>query len=290
MDTIPPRLLQQTAPLDDTFQIGETPVRVRCHCPEIAVKVEATFAPARVELKDGIQDSVDLYNDGGCFAVARNQGVVFRTKDPGYARGSLLQQLLRLSWPERSWLACVHGSAVGNGDSCLVLAGDCGSGKSVLTTAMVHAGFDFMTDDSVPLESASHHVWPLPFSICLKEEGAQLAEGLFPEIENLPSKMTDRGMTKFFFPATRSHPASAGGLPVHALVFPRYQEGAELSLTPIDHGTALSRLCASGSSLDLHGFRLRESLAWLETMSCFALTYSSFRSATAALKELWAPE
>lgn len=289
VETVDVTALCEPPQLDAVYGIGQRAVRVRCHVPSLAERIDPIFLPSRVDDNNPGPPTIDLFQSAsGCFVLARNGRVAFRAVDPGYARGALLHQLLCLSWPDRYWIACLHGAAVGNSTSCLVLCGGRGTGKTTLAAALTQAGFAFMADDSVPIEGTGFLAWPLPFAMSLKERGSQIVAGFFPDAADAPSVATERGRIRYFFPASRARSISAGGLPVHALVFPHYCENEPLVLSSIDPQDAFHRLCANGSSLDLSGHGLRGSLSWLAVTPCFSLTYSSLEAAVVALKRIWA--
>jgi hypothetical protein len=70
------------------------------------------------------------------------------------------------------------------------------------------------------------------------------------------------------------------GLPVAALVFPRYQAGAALEHGELTTAEAFSELCHARSMLDRHPDVLAETLRWIETVPAYRLTYGDLDQAT----------
>ena len=284
-EPIPASIAEASPYVDGNYGLGTQSVRIRCHVERYAGKIAGLYRHARRDVGPDDVPVLDFGEDQEGFFVARNGNIVLREQDQGAARGGLLVQWLQLSAPDRPWLACLHASAVAQGDRCLIFSGDCGAGKTTLTLGMVHAGFEFLVDDMVPIDAEDHAVWPLPFAMSLKEGTIDLARPLFPEIASLPAVPTDRGPVRYFFPAGHARPWMKGGLPAAALVFPRYEDGAELSFNPLDRIQALQRLANNGSSLDITGHQLRTTLGWLETLPCFDLHYGSLDDAVRCLKD-----
>jgi hypothetical protein len=69
------------------------------------------------------------------------------------------------------------------------------------------------------------------------------------------------------------------GLPVAALVFPRYQAGAALEHHELTTAEAFAALCHARSLLDRHPDVLAETLRWSETVPAYRLTYGDLERA-----------
>lgn len=272
---------------DDCFQIGDWPVRLRCHAATYAVKIEALYGPSRIKASSPVVGCLDFGQDDDGYYVARNGKIVVRTDDQGHARGGLFIEFLRLSAPGHSWLACLHASAVGDDERCLIFSGDCGAGKTTLTLGMMNAGYDLLADDMLPIDGDDRLIWPLPFAMSLKPGTVKIGLAMFEAIADLPDIDTDRGPVRHFFPAGQTRDFAKGGLPAFALIFPQYDPDAELSLRPLDRTEALQNLLANGSALDLTGYHLRETLSWLQDLPCYKLDYSDLNQAVDRLNDFW---
>ena len=63
------------------------------------------------------------------------------------------------------------------------------------------------------------------------------------------------------------------GLPVAALVFPRYKAGAGLERQPITATEAMAGLCHARSLLDRQPDVVAETLRWVESIPAYRLVY-----------------
>lgn len=68
----------------------------------------------------------------------------------------------------RSDLYFVHGAAVANGNQCIVISGESGSGKSTLCWQLCAAGFEYLSDELVPIDLRTMEAHPFPHALCLK--------------------------------------------------------------------------------------------------------------------------
>ena len=70
----------------------------------------------------------------------------------------------------RADLFFLHAAAITlRGRACL-LAAESGGGKSTTTWAMLHHGFDYLTDELSPVDVRSMRVFPYPHALCLKRQ------------------------------------------------------------------------------------------------------------------------
>ena len=68
----------------------------------------------------------------------------------------------------RADLFFLHAAAIVLRGRVCLLAAESGGGKSTTTWAMLHHGFDYLTDELSPVDIQSMHVFPYPHAICLK--------------------------------------------------------------------------------------------------------------------------
>ena len=121
----------------------------------------------------------------------------------------------------------------------MVLSGARGSGKSTLAAALVAAGAALVTDDYAPLEQGSWHVWPVPYAPGIKRGSWRLLRRYYPDLQKLQvHRLAGLQIRYLELDAARMAPLNRG-LPVAALVFPRYQTGAGLRAGPDHDGRGL---------------------------------------------------
>src|SRR6202030_328614 len=111
-------------------------------------------------------------------------------------------------------------SAVGRKGRCVLLPAFAGSGKTMLCAALVHSGFEFISDDLVLLEQGSGALFGAPFPFELNEGSWLVLRRMFPEIDTLPVHLrADRIEVKYLVPPI----APVGdAYPAGWIVFPRY--------------------------------------------------------------------
>jgi hypothetical protein len=275
-----PRPVGRRPVLDSVYLPGDCPVRVRCDDQVLAGVIEAACRSCRIRTADDASAVVDVTELDGWFAVRADHAVLTRaddlTRNRALARHRCLTALLETTRRPRRWLGILHASAVGACGRCVVLPGARGSGKSTLAAALVAAGADFVTDDYAPLERTSWLIWPVPYAPGIKRGSWRVLRRRYPDLDVRPvHKLAGLHIRYLEMDTTRTVPLNRG-LPVEALVFPRYQAGAGLEYQRIGAAEALTGLCHARSLLDRQPEILGEMLRWVESIPAYRLVYGDF--------------
>jgi len=176
-----------------------------------------------------------------------------------------------------------HASAVGRNGRCMLLPAFAGSGKTMLCAALVHSGFEFISDDLVLLEQGSGALFGAPFPFELNEGSWLVLRRMFPEIDTLPVHLrADRIEVKYLVPPI----APVGdAYPAGWIVFPRYSPNSTVELRKLDQAMALNRLLAESfapwSRLDTGKFSLLTNC--VRTASCYELSFATLDDALPAI-------
>ena len=269
--------------LDAVYLAGDRPVRVRCNDPVLAEVIAATCRSCRLGDGDGALATVDVVEQDGRFAVRADHARLARADDPttnpALARHRCLTALLETArWPRRL-LGILHASAVEVDGRCVVFPGSRGSGKSTLAAALVAAGAGFVTDDYAPLEQASWRVWPVPYAPGIKHGSWRPLLARHPGLAAQPvHELAGLRIRYLDLEPARLAPLDRG-LPVAALVFPRYKPGAALRQRRISAVEALAGLCHARSLLAREPEVLAETLRWVEATPAYRLAYGDLDQA-----------
>ena len=175
---------------------------------------------------------------------------------------------------EQDWLAMLHASAVSDGKSALLLAGNSGDGKSTALSILLGSGLKYITDDFVPLDAAQSFVFPFPVAISVKEGAFGTVEEFFPELKDIPKRAfkTKGESIKYLSPPKNSQDFF-DGKPVKGIVFVEYKPGAKVELKEISKSEAFYRIVTeSWVSPDRKNVALF--LNWFKEMPCYKLSYS----------------
>lgn len=280
--------------LDAAYLLGDRPVRVRCEDLVLGKVIDAACASHRVEGHDDVLPCVDVVEQHDGLAIMANDvavvGTEVGTQNRALARHRCLRAMLEMARPSRQWLGILHASAISFDGRCVAFPGSKGSGKSTLAAAMVAAGADFVSDDYVPLERVSWQVWPVPYAPGVKQGSWHVLRERYPGLEEQPVYELDGVRIRYLdLDVSRIAPLSHG-LPVEALVFPRFEADAVLQERRMSPAEAFAQLCHGGSMLDRRPEILAETLGWIESIPAFQLLYGDLDRAIEWIRLALRPE
>ena len=164
----------------------------------------------------------------------------------------------------------LHAGGVAGGGVGVALPGEMESGKTTLTTGLVRAGLGYLTDEALAFDRDTLlvHPYPKPLSI---DSGAW---PLFPELA--PPDPIEEGYdyVQWQVPATAIRPGAVADVcSVVAVVFPRYEAGAETAMSPVGRGEALVELAKNTFRFKERGAAELDLLAELvRGVECYRLT------------------
>lgn len=278
--------------LDAVYLVGDRPVRLRCDDPALGTLIDAACASARMDDAVGTTARVDLIERGGSFVVRADDVTLSKvstpTAKPASARHRCLTALLEVARHQRPWLGILHAAAVAEGGRAVLLPGEGGAGKSTLAAALAATGARFVTDDYAPLEGGSWLVWPVPYAPSIKRRSWQVLERHYPALQTAPVHRL-RGLELRYLELDGSCRVPLDeGLPVEALVFPCYGDGASLKLRRMTGTETLTRLCHTASILDRRPEMLAETLRWIQSVPAYELSYGDLDAAVDRVRSsLW---
>jgi hypothetical protein len=219
----------------------------------------------------------DVYRDG--IAIGRASRL---SRVAPIVKSALWQSAINA----HDFLFYIHSGVVGTGASCVLLPAAAGSGKSSLTTALVHRGFRYFSDEVALIEATTFHVPPTPLAISIKNTGWELIARYYPSICSLPVHVRFDGKVLRYIPP----PADAVKqipMPVRHIIFPRYEQDAPTRLERVKRSEALDRLMGECLALRqrLDDTKVRQLVGWIAGIECYELTFSSLETAAQLVME-----
>lgn len=222
--------------------------------------------------------------DGRAWTVTADGKLRAQIDDPAEIAGAILEQVVRALNPEQKWLAFLHAGSVRRNGAAIVLPGASGSGKSTLIGFLAANGFDYLSDDVVPLVAPQGDVVACPLSISLKSG----SRGLYPAPPNFELvTLHDRFRTdQLLLPPSSLWETPP--TPSRAAVFPKYQPNRPTSFARIAPMDGLARLFNDRVFL---GYPLDEAsianfLRWAERTPFYSLQYGELKEAARCLATL----
>jgi len=182
----------------------------------------------------------------------------------------------------------LHAGVVSDGQSLILLPAPSGRGKSTLTAGLVHAGYQYFSDEIALLEEESFRTIPVPVSFCVKSAAWTLLTPLFPELASLAAhERPDGKVVRYMPPPPHALPEDLGrSLPVGRIIFPWYEPASSTSLRPLSKAEALARLLSQclAVRLDLNHERVAGLVRWISDIETHELRMSSLDEALGLVK------
>lgn len=196
----------------------------------------------------------------------------------------VIQSLVQGVLDRGRYAIAFHASAVRRNGRCILLPASSGGGKSTLCAALLHRGFEFLSDDVVLLDGTSLGLRGVPLPLSLKAGSWPILQRRFPTMDALDvHERPDRKLVKYLAPSLL-----ASTNDIHAagwMIFPEFTPDADVELRHLDQSTALSRLIsqAFAPSLRLSGEIFELLAEFVRPMRCCQLTFSSLDSAVSLI-------
>ena len=231
--------------------------------------------------------------------VATTQGIAVYRDREFYDGCGVIDQLApivkSLVWHtavrDHHFLLDIHAGVIGNGAACVIFPAAPGSGKSTLTASLLHAGFEYFSDEVALLRESSFEVYPMPLAICVKTTGVEALAGRFPELRGLAVHRRGDGKDVIYLPPPRaSLPATSDSRPVAAIVFPRYAAGARTHLSALAKVDSIKRVMDECLVVTppLDVVKVDALVRWIEKTPCYNLSYGSNADAVEAVRSVLA--
>ena len=178
----------------------------------------------------------------------------------------------------------IHAGGVVRHGVGVALPAQMESGKSTLTTGLIRAGFDYLTDEAVLLDWETLTAIPFPKPISL-DPGSWY---LFPELEPQAALPPGYKDAQWQIPPSAIRADAVGGpCRIRYFVFPEYANGAETRLTPLRRAEATIELAKNTFRFNERPRRSLDALALaVRDADCYKLAIGDLETAVALLTQL----
>ncbi|MEO0494910.1 MAG: PqqD family peptide modification chaperone [Actinomycetota bacterium] len=276
-----------TSPGGDPFRALDTSVRIHSSDTEVARWLDDVVAPLRTTPAPTVTDAWIAVDDrgDGTWVVESSSGTVAPVGSRVGAVLRAVSEINDLAVASVPHHAVFHAGAVARDGRAVVLPGASNRGKSTLTTALVTAGFGYLTDEAAAVDLHGR-VRPFPKAIAL-DPGSF---GLFPELApRCEGALAGRiGRREWHLdPAVLG--SAAGAAEVTAIVCPHWRAGATTRLARVSGTEALHTLLGQAFDFTAGGADVFAVLVALTNdVPVYRLGYGDLDDAVAVIDEVLA--
>lgn len=243
-------------------------VRVTWTHPQGARIADHLFAAVADEVVRRPAATFDIDADGDDFVVRRDGTLLYRGPELGFAALMVLDHSIEALASEIDGGLLLHAAAVAHRGRTLLIPGESGAGKTTLTAWLAANGFDYLSDELVHLPDVGETLNPFRRPLNIKRAARAGLEGVVAFDGSQALIETPEG---YLIRQSAGTPnASAPTL----LLFPAFEAGARLEITPLRSGRAaldLLRCLVNARRLPEGGLRQVSRLA--RTVPAFTLRY-----------------
>ncbi len=189
-----------------------------------------------------------------------------------------------------TWIT-LHSAVLERGGHVVLLPAPPGSGKSTLCAALMLGGWRLLSDEMALLDPATGLVTPSPRPVSLKNRSIEVIRQRAPDAGFGPTAHdTQKGTVAHMRISADSLVRADEPARPAWVVFPRYQQGAALTVAERAKSRALVELASNSFNHHVHGRAGFEALAALvDRCGCHDLAYGQLDEALAWFHRLEAP-
>lgn len=191
-------------------------------------------------------------------------------------------QLVRDALDHYDHLLTLHAGVVAKDGAVFALPAKSGAGKSTLVAGLIRRGYQYFSDEIVPLARETCLATPIPLGMCIKDTAFSTLRAHYPEILQQPVHNRGDGRRAIYLPPPKDSIASyKEPLAISHIVFPQYEPGAATSLTPVTRVEAFARVLEQCVSIP-KPLTLADASAlvnWIEQVQCYDLISGSLDAA-----------
>jgi len=186
------------------------------------------------------------------------------------------------------WVMC-HSAVLARGDLAVILPAPPGSGKSTLCAALMLSGWRLLSDEMALIDPVSFLVNPFVRPVSLKNSSIKVISTQYPEAK-ITQKVHDtiKGTVAHLQPTIDSVNSSFRAAKPRWLIFPKYEDGVSLSLSPVLKAESMVDLAGNTFNMAALGPKAFHVLSNLvEQCDCYRLNYSDLGAAIGVFDTLF---
>lgn len=182
----------------------------------------------------------------------------------------------------------LHSAVVEKNGRAFVFPGTPGSGKSTLCAALVCKDWRLLSDEMALISTTDNLFYPVPRPVSLKNESIEVISN-FSKKAKFGSKSFDtaKGIVTHMLPPEASVIETETSAHPSKIIFPKYQENAKTTLTPLLKTRALLKVAENAFNYNVIGKKGFLALSEvIESSDCFDFKYSNLNEALEVMDEL----
>jgi len=248
------------------------------NCPDKSLLASLTSGLQHLQVS-GMPDidlMIILEPEGPLWSLCFNGSCVSKAVTAEMLLPMIVGRLSVFAYQRFPYLLAVHAGAVSNRSSTIMIPGRSGSGKSTLTAALLARGYQLFSDEVALLGPDGNFV-PIPLGLGLKEGSWDVLAHQYPGLASLSTHIRwDGNRIRYLQPDMIRFAQGSDCRRTRFLFVPCYKPDCIGSIERLSTLHALRSITETGYQIpDLTRENADRIVAWMCSLSCFTLTYSS---------------
>lgn len=246
---------------------------IECASSALDDAIEGLFRPLMREGDAAAAEFVfGIYEQGVDFILTCDGDELTRERSADKLLGVLISEMMDRAYPQAEWSSVVHAGAVGWSTGCVMIPAPSGRGKSTLVAGLVDSGFEFLSDDSAPIDALTGQVMPVPLALAVKESGRLALMSRYPGLAGQRVRAFAGGPRRFL---NLSQKTAKSGRLLRVIVVPHYSPNETGAVTRLSPLAALSALTDAGCWISPDPKRGSRFFDLLKSTPAFLVRYAS---------------
>ncbi|RLA68687.1 MAG: hypothetical protein DRG09_07475 [Epsilonproteobacteria bacterium] len=228
--------------------------------------------------------SIDLVKCDDLWGIYLNNMLVETPITEARLATFIQEKMMTFTYQAQRYLLSMHAGSVEKNANVIIMPAVAESGKTTLTAALLHHGFDLFSDEVTSLDYEGT-VHPLPFCMNIKEGSWKVLSSMYPSLNTSDVHGRYDGQNIRFLPPVNIH---SHRQKASHIIFPKYTPNAKTTLLKITAKEALYKIKEAGyqvqENMDQNKFELI--LRNLVSLPKYTLVYSSLDEAIAVINTL----
>ena len=279
------------------LDFGGARVRVRSRCRGLAAKLQVVYAefPFQEEAKGFFDVTAALEPARGWRSAGRRDISFIVDGERPFEDLPADLDLPMLEWG-LNWCISqrgnhrlvLHAGVVERDGFAIVMPALPGSGKSTLTAALATRGWRLLSDEFGPIDATDGTIVPMLRPVALKNESIDIIRRFAPQAILGPEfPGTHKGTVAHLAPDARSVSLRHTPAPPVAVVFPKFEQGAEPRLEALPGAFSFTKLAGNSFNYSLLGPLGFASLKRLvQGVACYRIAYGTLAQAIEIVETL----
>lgn len=280
------KTVHQDKPVCVQYLINQHLITINYSSQSVYEENHALLQPMATTTNIAPKHTIDIFDYDARAEIHLDGKPYIGTSDVSWLNGLLRNCIIQCAYPNLNSALVLHAAGLSKNNKTLLFTGPSGAGKSTLSSHFLLNGYQYLGDDSIPIDLDSNEAFALPTAISLKAGSWELFHQHKSTLAHSKLRREFDKPMKTLCPDGQS--VQANKTSIAALIFSQYDANSTNSLESIDLDQALYLIQQAETKFnpDTIGRTPKALLHWLNVIPKYTLTYKALAFAQKSADEL----